>query len=286
MHTRNNKVTVVYGDGVGPEVMLSVLKILDVAKTNLEIETIELGTRLYKHGITSGITNDLWQIIKKNPVLLKSPTTTPLGTGCKSISVTLRRALELSINIRPFVSYYPFISKSQYMDIIIIRENEEDLHSGIEYKITQNSTMALKLLSISGSEKIIQYAFEYARVNKRKKITCITKSNILKITDGCFRDIFFKISLKYQDIKVEHMLIDTASIKIINNPENFDVIVTLNLYGDIISNIISTLSSSIALIGSANIGKKYKMFEAIHGTAPNIAGKNKRRTRLKIERRT
>ena len=270
----NNRITVAYGDGIGPEIMESVLKILSHAKAGLEIETIEIGEKIYKKGFSSGISDDVWEVIKRNKVLLKAPITTPLGKGYKSLNVTFRRTLELFANIRPSLSYYPFVGKFKNMDVVIVRENEEDLYSGIEYRITQNSTMAMKLLSTSGCEKIIRYAFEYARINKRNKVTCVTKSNILKITDGCFQEIFLKIAPEYPNIKAEHMLVDIASAKLANNPENFDVVVTLNLYGDIISDIASEVSGSVGLAGSANIGKEYAMFEAVHGSAPDIAGKN------------
>jgi isocitrate dehydrogenase len=270
----NNRITVAYGDGIGPEIMESVLKILSHAKTGLEIETIEIGEKIYKKGFSSGISDDVWEVIKRNKVLLKAPITTPLGKGYKSLNVTFRRTLELFANIRPSLSYYPFVGKFKNMDVVIVRENEEDLYSGIEYRITQNSAMAMKLLSTSGCEKIIRYAFEYARINKRNKVTCVTKSNILKITDGCFQEIFLKIAPEYPNIKAEHMLVDIASARLANNPENFDVIVTLNLYGDIISDIASEVSGSVGLAGSANIGKEYAMFEAVHGSAPDIAGKN------------
>ncbi len=270
----NNRITVAYGDGIGPEIMESVLKILSYAKTGLEIETIEIGEKVYKKGFSSGISDDVWEVLKRNKILLKAPITTPLGKGYKSLNVTFRRTLELFANIRPSLSYYPYVGKFKNMDVVIVRENEEDLYSGIEYKITPNSTMAMKLLSTSGCEKIIRYAFEYAQANNRNKVTCITKSNIMKITDGYFKEIFEIIASEYPNIKTEHMLVDIASAKLANNTENFDVIVTLNLYGDIISDIASEISGSVGLAGSANIGKEYAMFEAVHGSAPDIAGKN------------
>ncbi len=270
----NNRITVAYGDGIGPEIMESVLQILSHAKTGLEVETIEIGEKIYNKGFSSGISDDVWEVIKRNKVLLKAPITTPLGKGYKSLNVTFRRTLELFANIRPSLSYYPFVGKFKNMDVVIVRENEEDLYSGIEYRFTQNANIAMKLISTSGCEKIIRYAFEYARINKRNKVTCVTKSNILKITDGCFQEIFLKIAPEYPDIKAEHMLVDIASAKLANNPENFDVIVTLNLYGDIMSDIASEVSGSVGLAGSANIGKEYAMFEAVHGSAPDIAGKD------------
>jgi isocitrate dehydrogenase len=210
----NNRITVAYGDGIGPEIMESVLQILSHAKTGLEVETIEIGEKIYNKGFSSGISDDVWEVIKRNKVLLKAPITTPLGKGYKSLNVTFRRTLELFANIRPSLSYYPFVGKFKNMDVVIVRENEEDLYSGIEYRFTQNANIAMKLISTSGCEKIIRYAFEYARINKRNKVTCVTKSNILKITDGCFQEIFLKIAPEYPDIKAEHMLVDIASAKL------------------------------------------------------------------------
>jgi isocitrate dehydrogenase len=270
----NNRITVAYGDGIGPEIMKSVLKIISHAKTGLEVETIEIGEKIYKKGYASGIPDDVWEIIKRNKVLLKAPITTPLGKGYKSLNVTFRRSLGLFSNIRPSLSYYPYVGKFKNMDVVIVRENEEDLYSGIEYRITQNTNMALKFITTPGCERIIRYAFEYARINNRSKVTCITKSNIMKITDGSFQEIFEKIAKEYPSINSDHMLIDIASAKLANNPENFDVIVTLNLYGDIISDIASEISGSVGLAGSANIGKEYAMFEAVHGSALDIAEKN------------
>ena len=269
-----NKITVAYGDGIGPEIMESVLKILSHAKTGLSVETIEIGEKIYKKGYSSGITDDVWEVIHRNKVLLKAPITTPLGTGYKSLNVTFRRALGLFANIRPVISYYPFVGTFKKMDMVIVRENEEDLYAGIEYRLTANATMAMKLVSTPGCEKIIRYAFEYARANGRKKVTCITKSNIMKITDGLFQAIFYKIAAEYKDIESDHMLVDIASARIASRPENFDVVVTLNLYGDIISDIASEVSGSVGLAGSANIGKDFAMFEAVHGSAPDIAGTN------------
>ena len=269
-----NKITVAYGDGIGPEIMSSVLKILSYVNTGLEVETVEIGNKVQKKDIPSCIKDDVWDVIKRNKVFLKAPFTTPLEKKYRSLNITVRRRLALFSNVRPSLSYYPFVGKFKNMNVVIIRENEEDLYSGIEYKITPNSTMAIKLLSTSGCEKIIRYAFEYARINDRQKITCVTNHNIMKMTDGCFQEIFLKIASEYTNIEAEHMLVNLASARLVNAPENFDVIVTLNLYGDIISDIASAVSGSVGLAGSANIGKEYAMFEAAHGSALDIAGKN------------
>jgi isocitrate dehydrogenase len=271
---KQNIITVAYGDGIGPEIMEAVLKILKHTNTGLKIESIEVGEELYKRGFTSGITNESWETVMRNKVVLKAPITTPLGKGYKSLNVTFRRMLGLFANVRPAPSYHPFVGRFKNMNVVIIRENEEGLYSGIEYRLTPNSSMAMKIVSTSACEKIIRYAFEYARINHRKKITCITKSNILKITDGAFQEIFEKIALEYPDIITDHMLVDIAAARLAARPETFDVIVTLNLYGDVLSDIASEISGSVGLAGSANIGEEHAMFEAVHGSAPNIAGKN------------
>ncbi len=270
----NNTITVAYGDGIGPEIMDSVLEVLSKAKTGITVETVEVGEKVYHKNFSSGITPESWEVIKKNRILLKAPITTPLGHGYKSLNVTLRRGLDLFANIRPSISYYPYIGNRENIDVVIIRENQEDLYAGIDYSITKKSHLSLKFITDQGSEKIIRYAFEYALANGRKKVTCITKSNIMKITDGNFQKIFESIAKEYPELQADHMLVDIASAKLANRPEMFDVIVTLNLYGDILSDIASETSGSVGLSGSANIGKEFAMFEAVHGSAPDIAGKD------------
>ena len=244
-------ITVTYGDGVGPEIMNSTLAILKKAAPELQFEFIEVGQKLYKQGYLSGISPESMETVKRNKILLKAPITTPQGGGYKSLNVTFRKSLELFANIRPVRS---IPSASSCIDMVIVRENEEDLYSGIEYRSTQNSFLSMKLLSRIGCMRIIQYAFEYARCNGRKKVTCMVKDNIMKITDGLFHAIFNKIGSKYNDIEKEIYIIDIGAARIAKQPENFDVIVTLNLYGDIISDIAAEISGSIGVAGSANIG--------------------------------
>lgn len=267
-------IVVAYGDGIGPEIMEAVLYILKEAKPPLKISTIEIGEKIYKKNYTSGITETSWKIIESSAAILKAPITTPQGKGYKSLNVTLRKALGLYANIRPVISYHPFVKTLHpKLDLVIIRENEEDLYTGIEYRQTANMYQALKLISKTGSEKIIRYAFDYAIKHNRKKVSCFTKDNIMKMTDGVFHNIFDKISNKYNDIETNHFIIDIGTAKVASSPEIFDVIVTLNLYGDIISDVAAEISGSVGLAGSANIGDTYAMFEAIHGSAPDIAGK-------------
>ena len=206
---------------------------------------------------------------------MKAPITTPQGGGYKSLNVTTRKFLGLYSNVRPCMSLHPFVeTKHPKMDIVIIRENEEDLYAGIEHQQTDEVIQCLKLISRPGCEKIVRYAFEYAKVYGRKKVTCFTKDNIMKQTDGLFHQVFDEIALEYPEIENEHWIIDIGAAKMADTPEIFDVIVTLNLYGDVLSDIAAQIAGSVGLAGSANIGEECAMFEAIHGSAPRRAGQN------------
>jgi isocitrate dehydrogenase len=268
-------ITVAYGDGIGPEIMEATLRILEAAGAQLEIEVIEIGEKVYLRGNTAGIAPEAWESLRRTKVFLKAPITTPQGGGFKSLNVTTRKTLGLFANVRPCVSYHPFVStKHPVMDVVIIRENEEDLYAGIEHQQTDEVTQCLKLISRPGTEKIVRYAFEYARAYGRKKVTCFTKDNIMKLTDGLFHKIFDEIAAEYPDIENEHWIIDIGAAKLADSPENFDVIVMPNLYGDVLSDVAAQITGSVGLAGSANIGEGFAMFEAIHGSAPRRAGQN------------
>jgi isocitrate dehydrogenase len=267
-------ITVAYGDGIGPEIMKASLKILLAAGAELDINTIEVGEQVYLRGESSGIDKKAWETLLNNKVLYKAPITTPQGGGYKSLNVTIRKTLGLFANVRPCTSYYPAIdTKHPLMKVIIVRENEEDLYAGIEHRQTQEVYQTLKLMTSPGSEKIIRYAFEYARANKHKKVTCLTKDNIMKMTDGMFHRVYDEIGAEYPEIQKEHMIIDIGAARLADTPEFFDVIVLPNLYGDILSDIAAQLTGSVGLGASANIGTEYAMFEAIHGSAPDISGR-------------
>ena len=269
------RITVAYGDGIGPEIMDATLAILKEAKARIAIDVIEVGKAMYERGYTSGIPNDAWNLIEQNKILLKSPITTPQGGGYKSLNVTMRKTLGLYANIRPCSAYSPFIpTQFPDMDVVIIRENEEDLYAGIEYRQSNNAYQSIKLITRTGCEKIIRYAFEYAVKNNRKKVTCFSKDNIMKFTDGLFHKVFDEISKEYPTIIVDHYIVDIGTARLASKPEIFDVIVTSNLYGDIISDVVAEISGSVGLAGSANIGEEHALFEAIHGSAPDIAGQN------------
>lgn len=274
--TKKLPITVARGDGIGPEIMDVVLNILTAAGANLEYEHIVVGEKSYLSGSTSGISAEAWEIIKRNRIFLKAPITTPQGGGYKSLNVTIRKSLKQFANVRPCRSYAPCV-KTHFpkLDTVIVRENEEDLYAGIEYRQTNNAYHAVKLLTRTGTERIIRHAFEYAVLNNRKKVTCMTKDNIMKICDGMFHEMFNGIAKEYPQIENEHYIIDIGTARIAHKPEIFDVIVTENLYGDIISDVVAEVSGSVGLAGSGNIGQKYSMFEAIHGSAPTIAGQNK-----------
>lgn len=267
-------ITVAYGDGIGPEIMEATLRILQEAGAQLNIETIEVGEQVYKTGNTTGIPEDAWESLRRTKVFLKAPITTPQGGGYKSLNVTIRKTLGLYANIRPCVSYSPFVeTKHPKMDLVIVRENEEDIYAGIEYRQTADTACAIKLITKSGSERIMRHAFEYAVKNGRKKVTCMSKDNIMKFADGMFHDAFKTVGKEYPQIEQDHYIIDIGTARLANKPEIFDVIVTENLYGDVISDVAAEISGSVGLAGSANLGKNFAMFEAIHGSAPDISGK-------------
>jgi isocitrate dehydrogenase len=269
------RITIAKGDGIGPEIMDATLDIIKAAGANLEYDEIEVGEKVYLSGNTSGIANESWDIIRRNKVFLKAPITTPQGGGYKSLNVTTRKFLGLYSNVRPCMSLHPFVeTKHPNMDIVIVRENEEDLYAGIEHQQTDEVVQCLKIISRPGCEKIIRYAFEYAKVYGRKKVTCFTKDNIMKQSDGLFHQIFDEIATEYPEIENEHWIIDIGAAKMSDTPEVFDVIVTLNLYGDVLSDIAAQIAGSVGLAGSANIGEECAMFEAIHGSAPRRAGQN------------
>ncbi|MEM8568847.1 MAG: NADP-dependent isocitrate dehydrogenase [Bacteroidota bacterium] len=269
------KIAVAKGDGIGPEIMDATLKILKAAGANIEPEFIDIGESVYLSGNTSGITEEAWKTARLNKVILKAPITTPQGKGYKSLNVTFRKSLGLFANVRPVLSLHPFVKTNfPKMDIVVIRENEEDLYAGIEHQQTEDVVQCLKLITRPGCERIIRYAFEYAKAYGRKRVTCMVKDNIMKLTDGLFHRVFDEIGSEYPDVKKESQIIDIATARVAARPQDYDVIVTSNLYGDIVSDVVAEIAGSVGLAGSANVGTEVAMFEAIHGSAPDIAGLN------------
>ncbi|HEY3173483.1 MAG TPA: NADP-dependent isocitrate dehydrogenase [Thermoanaerobaculia bacterium] len=273
--TEKTPITVATGDGIGPEIMSATLAVLEASGARLEIEEIEIGERVYGRGASSGIEPSAWESLRRTRVFLKAPITTPQGGGFKSLNVTTRKTLGLYANVRPCVAYHPFVrTLHPGMDVVIVRENEEDLYAGIEHRQTENVVQCLKLISRPGCEKIVRHAFEYARRHARRKVTCFTKDNIMKFTDGLFHKVFEEIGAEYSDLEKEHWIVDIGAAKLADTPEAFDVLVMPNLYGDILSDVAAQIAGSVGLAGSANIGDRCAMFEAIHGSAPRRAGQN------------
>ena len=266
-------VTAAAGDGIGPEIMQASLRILGAAGANIAVEWIDIGERVYLDGNSAGIAEDAWASLRRTGVFYKAPITTPQGGGFKSLNVTIRKSLGMFANVRPCVSYAPFVATQHpEMNVVIVRENEEDLYAGIEHRQTDDVYQCLKLITRPGCEKIVRYAFEYARAHGRKKVTCFTKDNIMKMTDGLFHKVFDEVAAEYPDLENEHWIVDIGAAKLATEPGAFDVVVTPNLYGDILSDITAEMSGSVGLGPSANIGAHGAMFEAIHGSAPDIAG--------------
>jgi isocitrate dehydrogenase len=269
------RITVAHGDGIGPEIMAATLSILEAAEADIAIDTIEIGEKVYQRGLLAGIEESAWETLRKNKVFLKAPITTPQGGGFKSLNVTVRKSLGLYANVRPCRAYSPFIrTKHPAMDLVIIRENEEDLYAGIEHRQTEEVYQCLKLITRPGCEKIVRYAFEFAKRNNRKRVTCFSKDNIMKMTDGLFHKVFVEMGEEYPEIEKEHWIVDIGAAKLADTPEAFDVIVMPNLYGDILSDVAAQIAGSVGLAGSANIGESCSMFEAIHGSAPRRAGQD------------
>src|SRR5579864_5203944 len=268
-------ITVAYGDGIGPEIMAATLHIVKAAGARIEPEVIEIGEKVYLRGNTAGIEPSAWESLRRTQVFLKAPITTPQGGGFKSLNVTARKMLGLYANVRPCVSYHPFVrTKHPKMDLVIVRENEEDLYAGIEYQLSDSVMQCIKLISRPGCQRIVRYAFDYALQHNRKKVTCFTKDNIMKMTDGLFHRVFDEVAAEYPDIVNEHWIVDIGSAKMADTPEAFDVVVLPNLYGDVLSDVAAQIAGSVGLAGSANIGESVAMFEAIHGSAPRRAGQN------------
>lgn len=266
-------VAVAHGDGIGPEIMDATLRVLEAAGARLHCLPLELGETVYRAGHSAGITAEGWETIAQADAILKAPITTPLGSGYKSLNVTLRKTLGLFANVRPTRAYAPFVpTLHPQLDVVIVRENEEDLYAGIEHRQTDEVYQCLKLVSRPGCERIVRHAFEFARANGRRKVTCLSKSNIMKLTDGLFQQVFIEIGRDYPEIAQDHMIIDIGAARLAARPQDFDVVVTSNLYGDIVSDIVAEVAGSVGLGASANIGTRSAMFEAIHGSAPDIAG--------------
>lgn len=267
------KVTLFKGDGIGPEICEQVVRILDSLKLEIEFEPFEVGAAEYeRHGAL--IPEAAFESIERNKVILKAPITTPIGKGFRSCNVQLRERYDLYANIRPAKSLPNVDTPFKDVDMVIFRENTEDLYVGIEKQIDENTVHATKIITRKCSERIIRAAFEYAREHHRKRVSCVHKANILKLSDGLFLNIFNEIKDEYPDIEANSYIVDNVCMQMVMHPEKFDVLVMPNLYGDITSDLASGLIGGLGLLPSANLGSDYAMFEAVHGSAPDIANKN------------
>jgi len=266
------KITVFKGDGIGPEITDIVMEIMTAAGAELEYEVFRVGNQEYlDHGAL--IPEPAFASFEATKVLLKSPITTPIGKGFRSLNVTLREKYDLYANIRPAKSNHAVVTPFQNVDIVVFRENTEDLYVGIEEQVDENTIVAKKIITRKASERIIRDAFEYAKTHGRKKVTCVHKANILKMTDGLFLGIFNEMKAEYPEIKADDKIVDNVCMQLVMNPQQFDVMVMPNLYGDIVSDLTSGLIGGLGLLPSSNLGSDYAMFEAVHGSAPDIAGK-------------
>ncbi|MDO4535988.1 MAG: isocitrate/isopropylmalate dehydrogenase family protein [Clostridium perfringens] len=266
------KITLIPGDGIGLEVTRAMKKVVEAIGVNIEWDEVSVGeaeiekygTPLPKHVIDS---------IKKNKIAIKGPVTTPIGKGFRSVNVTLRQELDLYTNLRPIKSFKGIEKRYRDVDLVIVRENTEDLYSGIEHKVGEDAAESIKIITRKASERICDFAFKYAKENNRKKVTCVHKANIMKISDGLFLEVFRDVAKKY-NIAYDDLIVDAAAMNLVLNPEKYDVMVMPNLYGDILSDLCAGLVGGLGIIPGANIGKDYAIFEAVHGSAPDIAGKN------------
>ncbi len=267
-----SKITVFKGDGIGPEITDAVVEILQAAGADLEYEVFRVGNDEYlENGAL--IPDEAFASFEKTKVLLKSPITTPIGKGFRSLNVTLREKYNLYANIRPAKSNTAVKTPFENVDIVTFRENTEDLYIGRERWVDEDTVIADKLITRQASERIIREAFEYAVKNGRKKVTCVHKANILKQSDGLFLELFNKIKEEYPAIEANDKIVDAVCMNLVMKPQQFDIMVMPNLYGDIVSDLTSGLIGGLGLLPSSNLGKDYAMFEAVHGSAPDIAGK-------------
>ena len=271
-------IAVAKGDGIGPEIMDAVLKIFDAAKVPLKYEFVDMGKRVFDKGFNNGMTPEALQTIESVGILFKGPMETPKGKGVKSINVTARKTWNTYANKRTFQTLYGvdtvFSKAGIPIDITIVRENIEDTYGGIEHMLTHDVTLSRRFITRPGSLQVIKYAFEMAKQKNARRITCGHKANIMKITDGLFLECFYEVAKSYPELKADDVIVDDLCMKLVTRPDTFDVVVLTNLQGDIVSDLCAGLVGGLGFAPSANIGDHISIFEAVHGTAPDIAGKN------------
>ena len=267
------KITLIKGDGIGPEITEAMKKIASALKINIEFEEINAGLSVFEEE-GDYIPQRLFDSIRENKIAIKGPITTPIGHGFRSVNVELRKKFDLFANIRPIKAPGPLELKFDGVDMVIFRENTEDLYAGIEEQISEDEAHSIKVITRDKSKRIIEKAFEFARENKRKKVSIITKANIMKLTDGLFLEVGREVAKSFPDIEFEELLVDNTAMQMVMNPGRFDVLVTENLYGDILSDLGAGLVGGLGLMPGVNKGKDIAIYESIHGSAPDIAGKN------------
>jgi isocitrate dehydrogenase (NAD+) len=268
------KITLIPGDGIGPEISEAARRVIDASGVKIEWEIVEAGEAVIaQHG--TPLPEYVLESIRRNRVALKGPLTTPVGKGFRSVNVTMRQALNLYANVRPARTMPGVTTRYQNVDLIVVRENTEDLYAGIEHWVGRDAAESIKIITREASERVCRYAFELARRQGRKKVTAVHKANIMKLTDGLFLDCARKIAGDYPDIIFEDMIVDAMSMKLVQTPELYDVMVMANLYGDIISDLCAGLVGGLGVAPGANIGEQASVFEPVHGSAPRHAGLNK-----------
>lgn len=269
-----HNITLIEGDGIGPEITKSLRQIIDATGVNINWEIFQAGEAYFeKYGEL--ISDEVFKSLEKNKVGIKGPITTPIGTGFRSVNVFLRKKYDLFANVRPVKSIGKVDSKYDNIDITIFRENTEDLYAGIEEKISDDEMHSIKVITRKGSTRIAKKAFEYAKEMNISKVTVVTKANIMKLTDGLFLEVARDVAKDYPNIELEEVLVDNMCMQLVMYPEKYNIILTENLYGDILSDLCAGLVGGLGLIPGANIGTDLSIFEAVHGSAPDIAGQNK-----------
>ena len=266
-------VTLIPGDGIGPEVSKSMVRVVEATGIDINWEIVNAGLNVIEEYNTP-LPDHVIESIKKNKIAIKGPITTPVGKGFKSVNVTLRQALDLYVNLRPIKTFKGIKSRYENVDLVIVRENTEDLYAGIEHKVGDYGAESIKIITKGACERIVEFACDYVKENNRKKLTGVHKANIMKLTDGLFLKVFRDISEKNK-IDYDDLIVDAAAMNLVLNPEKYDVLVMPNLYGDILSDLCAGLVGGLGIIPGANIGKDCAIFEAVHGSAPDIAGTNK-----------
>ena len=273
MSEQNRTITLIRGDGIGPEVADAVLAVLDAARAPISWEEVVVGRDAEKSE-GDPLPPSALETVRRNRIALKGPVSTPIGKGFASVNVRLRKALDLYANLRPVQNVPSIESRYTGVDMVIVRENTESLYSGLEHTVVPGVVESLKIITAAASTRIARYAFEYARRNGRKRVTAVHKANIMKLSDGLFLECFRRVAGDFPDIAADDRIVDAACMRLVMNPETFDVLLTENLYGDIVSDLAAGLVGGLGVVPGANIGTEGAVFEAVHGSAPDIAGKN------------